>query len=179
MIHLFIFIFIYLFTYLFVYLFIYLFINLLFYLFIHLFAYLSILLQVATKSKNSYMIRFLWDILLYRNASSLLPVLGVALTTATPFFSIYFFNFHYYTILIILCLLFLLEKIHLPTFVSSKTGLAWGIISTAEYSYFINVSQHYGSLINYIVLFIGISICFTLYKSATTKANSLSPDQNR
>ena len=147
--------------------------------FICLFVYLLILLQVARKAKNSYLIRFFWDILLHRNVSSLLPILGVALTTATPFFSIYFFNFHYYTILIILCLLFLLEKIHLPTFVSSKTGLAWGIISTAEYSYFINVSQHYGSLINYLVLFIGISICFTLYKSATTKANALPADQNR
>ena len=135
--------------------------------------------QIAVKNKNSYMIRFLWDIFLHRNTPSLLPILGIALTTVTPFFTVYYLNFHYYNLFIICFLFFIFEKFTLPTFITSKTGLAWGIILTAEYSYYINVRQYYGMFLNCFVLFIGISICYTLLKSTMTKANFLSLDRDR
>lgn len=75
--------------------------------------------------------------------------------------------------------LFGCEKFNMPTITTSKTGLAWGLIFTAEYSYYINVSQEYDVFINSVVSFLGVAICYTLYKASNTRANSLIPDQNR
>jgi hypothetical protein len=58
-------------------------------------------------------------------------------------------------------------------------GLAWGIIITCEYNYYINSRIYYNNLINLIVLSIGISICVTLYLSVSTKALTLVPDSDR
>ena len=125
------------------------------------------------------MIRFLWDIFLYLNTPSFLPILSEAVSTATPFFAIYFFNFTFYTLIAVGLILLLSEKFALPTILSSKVGLAWGIIFTAEYSYYINVMEHFSVFINFIVLFIGIGICFTLLKASGTIANCLPINQDR
>lgn len=61
----------------------------------------------------------------------------------------------------------------LPTISTSKTGLAWGILITAEYSYYINCAEEYGFVMNTAVIMIGLCIAITLHLSTTTKARHL------
>lgn len=61
----------------------------------------------------------------------------------------------------------------LPTISTSKTGLAWGIILTAEYSYYINVMEEFGFFMNFVVVMVGLCIAVTLHLSTTTKARHL------
>ena len=61
----------------------------------------------------------------------------------------------------------------LPTISTSKTGLAWGILVTAEYSYYINVMEEFGFVMNSIVVIIGLCIAVTLHLSTITKARHL------
>jgi hypothetical protein len=125
------------------------------------------------------MLRFNWDILLFRSGLSFLPILSVGLSTAAPFFSVYYLGWSWLCFLVIPLVLFGCEKFNMPTLTTSKTGLAWGLIFTAEYSYYINAAQEYDKLINSIVAVIGVAICYTLYKASNTKAYSLIPDQDR
>ena len=125
------------------------------------------------------MLRFNWDILLYRSGLSFLPIVSVCLSTAAPFFSVFFLGWSWLCFLVVPALLFGFEKFNMPTLTTSKTGLAWGLIFTAEYSYYINASQEYDVLINSIVSMIGVAICYTLYKASNTRATSLIPDQDR
>ena len=61
----------------------------------------------------------------------------------------------------------------LPTISTSKTGLAWGILMTAEYSYYINCAEEYGFFMNTAVVVIGLCIAITLHLSTITKARHL------
>lgn len=67
----------------------------------------------------------------------------------------------------------------LPTISTSKTGLAWGILMTAEYSYYINCMEEFGFAMNFIVVIIGLSIAVTLHLSTTTKARHLESLEDR
>ena len=125
------------------------------------------------------MLRFNWDIFLFRNFPSFIPTISVGLSTAAPFFSVYFLGWSWLCLILVPTALFCFEKFNMPTLTTSKTGLAWGLIFTAEYSYYINVSEEYDILINCVVVFIGIAICYTLYKASNTRANSLIPDYDR
>lgn len=139
----------------------------------------AMILQVAVKKNKSYVLRFFWDIFLFRNAPSFTPDLATALGTALPFFSVYWFDWSYIALLFVALSLFLSEKFTLPTITTSKTGLAWGIIATAEYSYYINVGPEFETLINSVVIFIGLAICYTLHRACSTRAHSLPPDVDR
>jgi hypothetical protein len=67
----------------------------------------------------------------------------------------------------------------LPTISTSKTGLAWGILLTAEYSYYINCMEEFGFAMNFIVVIIGLCIAVTLHLSTTTKARHLESLEDR
>ena len=134
---------------------------------------------MAVKKNKSYMLRFFWDVFLFRNAPSFTPELATALATALPFFSVYWFNWSYIAVLCAALSLFLSEKFTLPTITTSKTGLAWGIIATAEYSYYINVGTEFETPMNSVVIFLGLAICYTLHRASSTKAYSLPLDLDR
>ena len=128
---------------------------------------------MAIKASNTYFIRFNWDIFVFRNIPSFVPTLATTISTASPFFSIYFFDWSSTSFFIACIILFLSEKFMLPTISTSKTGLAWGILITAEYSYYINCAEEFGYVMNTIVVIIGLCIAITLHLSTITKARHL------
>ena len=134
---------------------------------------------MAVKEGNTYFIRFNWDIFVFRNLPSFFPTLATAISTSSPFFSIYFFDWTSTSFFIACTVLFLTEKLMLPTISTSKTGLAWGILMTAEYSYYINCMEEFGFAMNFIVVIIGLSIAVTLHLSTTTKARHLESLEDR
>ena len=136
-------------------------------------------LQVAVKKNRSFMLRFFWDIFLFRNAPSFTPELATALATALPFFSVYWFEWSYIALIFAAFSIFISDKFTLPTITTSKTGLAWGIIATAEYSYYINVGPEFEAPINTLVIFLGLAICYTLHRASSTRAHSLPLDVDR
>ena len=135
--------------------------------------------QVAVQVKNSNFINFYIDLHLRMLMPRFLPTVASSLCTASPFIAIYVFGWSWITPLAAIASILILQKLTLGSISSSRTGFAWGTITTCEASYFLNVAQHYDIVINTIVVVIGLSICYTLYRSTVTQTACLARDGDR
>jgi hypothetical protein len=69
------------------------------------------------------MIRFIWDLYLYRNLPKCLPTVSTTFSTMAPFLSILFFQWSVLTLAVMIVLIFMAEKISQRSLISSQTGI--------------------------------------------------------
>ena len=135
--------------------------------------------QAAAAAKNATMMSFWVDVHLKMYMPAALPTVASSLCTAAPFICLYVWGWSLLTPVVAVAMILVLSRLTLGSISSSRTGFAWGTIVTCESSYFLYVAEHYGPLTNAVVVFIGVSICYTLYQSTMTTTVALPRDADR
>jgi ankyrin repeat protein len=135
--------------------------------------------QLAIKTRNSKMLKFLFDAYFYTHFPKWLPIFFIAACYPLFFILPNIFG-SLYGLLADLALYFcvspLLQSNILVGDSRYSCGFAWGIITIVTSCYYIFLSSYFSSLVDYwIAIHVGF-IAYTLYKSMYTPPQHLSPD---
>lgn len=118
------------------------------------------------------MIRFLFDIFMFRHFPQSLPVVIAAATFSLFFVCLHYFGWLYG--LLLYCIIYLLsDTLSQSSLISessrSSCGLAWGIIISSTTAYYVYLSNIYGGWWDLVIFTLSSIICYTLYRSMYTK----------
>jgi hypothetical protein len=137
--------------------------------------------RMTIETKNSRMMRFLFDAYVYTQFPKALPVILIALTMVCYFYSIHVLGAFYGIIAdvaLYLCISPLLQQTIMIANSRYSSGIAWGIILTVSSSYFVFLSSYYGRNMDYFVSMTLVMICYCLYKSTVTPPAALSTEDH-
>ena len=118
------------------------------------------------------MLRFLFDIFMYRNFPRFLPIFISALSFVLFFVCVHIFGW-LYGVCVYLVIYLVLDTLCQTSLISESSrlscGFAWGIIVSSTFAYYYFLSIHYGFVWDCIIGALASTICYTLLSTMYTK----------